>query len=85
MRDDLMGCYMSVDKDHSTPFITSQFEPNFARTCIPTFDEPDIKMTFDVTATVPATMDFFFNTEAISSELITLYNEETPCTFYLHC
>lgn len=77
MRDDLMGCYMSVERD--TPFITSQFEPNYARTCIPTFDEPDIKMAFDVTVSVPETMDLYFNTKAISSETTTIYNGDIPC------
>lgn len=79
MRKDLMGCYMSFEKDkdgNEVPFITSQFEPNYARTCIPTFDEPDIKMIFDVTVSVPNSMDVYFNTEPLTSEVVTIISDE---------
>lgn len=79
MRKDLMGCYMSFEKDkdgNEVPFITSQFEPNYARTCIPTFDEPDIKMIFDVTVSVPNSMDLYFNTEPLTSEIVTNVSDD---------
>lgn len=82
MRSDLMGCYLSYTEDNTgnkVPFLTSQFEPNYARTCIPTFDEPDIKMSFDVTVSIPAEMDFFFNTQPLSTELFSYYDDSLTC------
>ena len=82
MRSDLMGCYLSYTEDNAgneVPFLTSQFEPNYARTCIPTFDEPDVKMSFDVTVSIPADMDFFFNTQPLSTEFYSLFDDSTEC------
>lgn len=82
MRSDLMGCYMSYEKDpegKEVPFITSQFEPNYARTCIPTFDEPNVKMSFEVSVAVPSSMDLLFNTQPVSSE--TLFVDARTCFF----
>lgn len=64
MRTDLMGCYISYEKDPSGvehPFVMTQFEPNYARTCFPTFDEPDIKMPFTITLAIPSDVDAVSN------------------------
>lgn len=68
MRKDLMGCYISYAKDNqgiSQPFVVSQFEPNYARTCFPTFDEPNVKMTFSISLTIPEEMEGLSNTNIV--------------------
>lgn len=68
MRKDLMGCYISYAKDNqgiSRPFVVSQFEPNYARTCFPTFDEPDVKMPFSISLTIPEEMEGLSNTNIV--------------------
>lgn len=72
MRKDLMGCYISHSKDDQGnlhPFVVSQFEPNFARTCFPTFDEPNVKMPFTIHLTAPVDMDVLSNTKAVGVEI----------------
>ena len=69
LRKDLMGCYISYAKDTSGnehAYVFSQFESNYARTCLPTFDEPRVKMPFSVRVTAPAKDRVLFNTEAVS-------------------
>ena len=71
MRKDLMGCYISYVKDIqgiSQPFVVSQFEPNYARTCFPTFDEPDVKMPFSISLTIPEEMEGLSNTNIVNQE-----------------
>ena len=68
MRKDLMGCYISYAKDdqgNSQPFVVSQFEPNYARTCFPTFDEPNVKMPFSISLTIPEEMEGLSNTNIV--------------------
>lgn len=70
MRKDLMGCYISYAKDTSGnehAYVFSQFESNYARTCLPTFDEPRVKMPFSVRITAPAEYRVLFNTEAVTT------------------
>ena len=69
IRKDLMGCYLTYVNDTSGirhPFIISQFEPNYARTCFPTFDEPNVKMPFTITVTAPYDLDIVSNTQSVS-------------------
>lgn len=70
IRKDLMGCYLTYVNDTSGirhPFIISQFEPNYARTCFPTFDEPSVKMPFTITVTAPYDLDIVSNTQIVYS------------------
>jgi aminopeptidase, putative len=72
IRKDLMGCYLTYVNDTSGirhPFIISQFEPNYARTCFPTFDEPNVKMPFTITVTAPYDLDIVSNTQSVISLL----------------
>ena len=70
IRTDLMGCYLSYE--NGQPFVMTQFEPNFARTFIPTFDEPSIKMIFEMTFITPSNLTILFNTPPRSSSPILL-------------
>ena len=65
-----MGCYLSYD--NGQPFVMTQFEPNFARTFLPTFDEPNIKMIFEMTLITPSNLTVLFNTPPRSSSPILL-------------
>lgn len=70
MRKDLMGCYISYAKDTSGnehAYVFSQFESNYARTCLPTFDEPRVKMPFSVRITAPAEYRVLFNTDSVTT------------------
>lgn len=70
IRTDLMGCYLSYE--NGQPFVMTQFEPNFARTFIPTFDEPSVKMIFEMTFITPSNLTILFNTPPRSSSPILL-------------
>ena len=70
IRKDLMGCYLSYE--NGQPFVMTQFEPNFARTFLPTFDEPNIKMIFEMSIISPSNLIILFNTPPRSSSPILL-------------
>ena len=68
MRKDLMGCYLTVRNDSEGvphPFVISQFEPNYARTCFPTFDEPSVKMPFRISVRAPSDLVVLSNTDPV--------------------
>lgn len=68
LRKDLMGCYLTYRNDSeggTHPFVISQFEPNYARTCFPTFDEPRVKMPFRIVVTAPSDLVILSNTDAV--------------------
>ena len=68
LRKDLMGCYLTYRNDSEGvghPFVISQFEPNYARTCFPTFDEPRVKMPFRITVTAPSELIILSNTDSV--------------------
>ena len=68
LRKDLMGCYLTYRNDSegvTHPFVISQFEPNYARTCFPTFDEPRVKMPFRISVTAPSDLVILSNTDPV--------------------
>lgn len=74
VRKDLMGCYLSYSNGY--PFVLTQFEPNYARTFLPTFDEPNIKLVFELTIISPSNFSLFFNTPIQSSTPFTLQSRQ---------
>lgn len=56
------------EPNESLYFVTTKFEPIYARTMFPCFDEPLFRATFDVSVTYPNTIKAYFNTEQIKSE-----------------
>ncbi len=49
LNDEMRGLYLGKD-DHGRKYAASQFEATDARRAFPSFDEPDFKATFDITA-----------------------------------
>src|ERR1700683_643594 len=49
LNDEMRGLYLGKD-DHGRKYAASQFEATDARRAFPSFDEPDYKATFDITA-----------------------------------
>jgi aminopeptidase N/puromycin-sensitive aminopeptidase len=53
LNDEMRGLYIGKD-DHGRKYAASQFEATDARRAFPSFDEPDYKATFDITAIADA-------------------------------
>ncbi len=51
LNNEMRGLYLGKD-DHGRKYAASQFEATDARRAFPSFDEPDYKATFDITAVV---------------------------------
>ena len=49
LNDEMRGLYLGTD-DHGRKYAASQFEATDARRAFPSFDEPEYKATFDITA-----------------------------------
>ena len=49
LNDEMRGLYLGKD-DQGRKYAASQFEATDARRAFPSFDEPDYKATFDITA-----------------------------------
>jgi aminopeptidase N len=66
LNDKLRGFYLSKTKTRS--YAVTQFESTDARRAFPSFDEPALKATFDVTLTVDAGDTVISNTNVISDK-----------------
>ncbi|CAG8554273.1 15559_t:CDS:10 [Funneliformis caledonium] len=69
LNDKLVGFYRSSfeDKSGNTKYlVTTQFSPTEARRAFPSWDEPAIKATFDITLIVPSDMTALSNMNVIS-------------------
>lgn len=64
LNDKLRGFYLS--KTRSRNYAVTQFEPTDARRAFPSFDEPDLKATFDISLTVDARDSVISNTNLVA-------------------
>src|SRR5271165_3893574 len=65
LNDEMRGLYLGKD-DQGRKYAASQFEATDARRAFPSFDEPDYKATFDITAITDKTMVAMSNQKVIS-------------------
>ncbi|CAI2171506.1 16013_t:CDS:10 [Funneliformis geosporum] len=69
LNDKMVGFYRSSyeDKSGNTKYlVTTQFSPTEARRAFPSWDEPAIKATFDITLIVPSDMTALSNLDVVS-------------------
>ena len=65
LNDEMRGLYLGKD-DHGRKYAASQFEATDARRAFPSFDEPDYKATFDITAVVDKGLVAISNQKIVS-------------------
>ena len=65
LNSEMRGLYIGKD-DHGRKYAASQFESTDARRAFPSFDEPDYKSTFDITAVADKGLVAISNAKAIS-------------------
>ncbi len=65
LNDEMRGLYLGKD-DHGRKYAASQFEATDARRAFPSFDEPDYKATFDITAVVDKGLVAISNQKTVS-------------------
>ena len=65
LNDEMRGLYLGKD-DHGRKYAASQFEATDARRAFPSFDEPDYKATFDITAVADKGLVAISNQKVIS-------------------
>ncbi|KAI3646235.1 hypothetical protein MP228_009163 [Amoeboaphelidium protococcarum] len=74
LNDRLVGFYRSSFKDPQTHRIiymaVTNFQPGDARRCLPCFDQPDMKATFDVSIVCSANLTALSNTNVISTRVV---------------
>jgi aminopeptidase N len=65
LNDEMRGLYLGKD-DHGRKYAASQFEATDARRAFPSFDEPDYKATFDITAVADKGLAAISNQKIVS-------------------
>ncbi len=65
LNDEMRGLYLGKD-DHGRKYAASQFEATDARRAFPSFDEPDYKATFDITAVADKSLVAISNQKIVS-------------------
>ncbi len=65
LNDEMRGLYLGKD-DQGRKYAATQFEATDARRAYPSFDEPDYKATFDITAVAPTGMVAISNQKIVS-------------------
>jgi aminopeptidase N/puromycin-sensitive aminopeptidase len=65
LNSEMRGFYLGKD-DQGCKYAATQFEATDARRAMPSFDEPDYKATFDITAVVPKGMAAISNQKVVS-------------------
>ena len=65
LNNEMRGLYLGKD-DQGRKYASTQFEATDARRAFPSFDEPDYKATFDITAVAPKGMIAISNQKVIS-------------------
>lgn len=82
--ENLRGFYKSmyIVGEEKRTMLTTQFEPNDARKCFPSFDQPDMKAKFNISLTIPDNLNAVSNmpikSESLFSNLKKVTFEETP-------
>ncbi|WP_462156397.1 M1 family metallopeptidase [Pseudoalteromonas piscicida] len=75
-----VGLYKTID--NGVPYLFTQFQMSDARRAIPTFDEPEYKIPFQLTITAPDNQKVFANTPVLeikkSNGMTTHYFDKTP-------
>ena len=67
IRDDMLGVYKSFRGEDVT--ISTQFQPHYARSCFPCFDEPNFKATFQFEIFAEKSKTVLSNTHEISQRV----------------
>ena len=67
LNDEMRGLYLGKD-DQGRKYASTQFESTDARRAFPSFDEPDYKATFDITAIADKDLTAISNQKVISDE-----------------
>ncbi|HQI48728.1 MAG TPA: M1 family metallopeptidase [bacterium] len=80
------GIFKSIEKGDT--YLATQFEPVYARTAFPCWDEPGFKCPFRLTLTIPADLAAFSNTQIEKSnstgkEQTLVFRETPPLPVYL--
>ena len=65
LNDEMRGFYLGKD-DQGRKYASTQFESTDARRAFPSFDEPDYKATFDITAVAPKGMAAISNQKVVA-------------------
>jgi aminopeptidase N/puromycin-sensitive aminopeptidase len=67
LNSEMRGLYIGKD-DHGRKYAASQFEATDARRAFPSFDEPDYKATFDITAVADSGLVAISNSKVLSDQ-----------------
>ena len=83
------GLHQFVDPVDDAEYLYTQFEPFGAHRMFPSFDQPDLKATFELATTAPADWQVLTGSRVLSTEeesdgrLRRLYEETVPISTYL--